>query len=144
MCVCVCIYKIAHNRAIRTCHPSHSCVCVCVFSSHSFRTSSSLDVPAGVTQEKGHTEFFIHLLSAVRATPKEETYLQGRRSSPTHRFTHTSWVSRRLLLCRASTNRGVDFPFCLSTPLHLTRRTHNNPPLLGGHLIVSFKYETML
>ena len=29
--------------------------CVCVFSSHSFWTSSSLDVPAGVTQEEGHT-----------------------------------------------------------------------------------------
>ena len=42
------------------------CVCVCVFSSHSFWTSSSLDVPAGVTQE-GHTGFPIHLLSAVRA-----------------------------------------------------------------------------
>ena len=40
---------------------------VCVFSSHSFWTSSSLDVPAGVTQEEGHTEFLIHLLSAVRA-----------------------------------------------------------------------------
>ena len=26
-----------------------------------------MDVPAGVTQEEGHTEFFIHLLSAVRA-----------------------------------------------------------------------------
>ena len=43
------------------------CVRVCVFSSHSFWTSSSLDVPAGVTQEEGHTGFFIHLLSAVRA-----------------------------------------------------------------------------
>ena len=43
------------------------CVCVCVFSSYSFWTSSSLDVPAGVTQEEGHTGFFIHLLSAVRA-----------------------------------------------------------------------------
>ena len=43
------------------------CVCVCVFSSHSFWTSSSLDVPAGVTQEEGHTRFLIHLLSAVRA-----------------------------------------------------------------------------
>ena len=43
------------------------CVCVCVFSSHSFWTSSSLDVPAGVTQVEGHTGFFIHLLSAVRA-----------------------------------------------------------------------------
>ena len=43
------------------------CVCVCVFSSHSFWTSSSLDVPAGVTQEEGHTGFFIRLLPAVRA-----------------------------------------------------------------------------
>ena len=42
-------------------------LCVCVFSSHSFWTSSSLDVPAGVTQEEGHTGFLIHLLSAVRA-----------------------------------------------------------------------------
>ena len=44
------------------------CVCVlfCLFSSHSFWTSSSLDVPAGVTQEEGHTGFLIHLLSAVR------------------------------------------------------------------------------
>ena len=38
-----------------------------VFSSHSFWTSSSLDVPAEVTQEEGHTGFLIHLLSAVRA-----------------------------------------------------------------------------
>ena len=42
-------------------------MCVCVFPSHSFWTSSSLDVPAGVTQEEAHTGFFIHLLSAVRA-----------------------------------------------------------------------------
>ena len=42
-------------------------LCVCVFSSHLFWTSSSLDVPAGVTQEEGHTGFLIHLLSAVRA-----------------------------------------------------------------------------
>ena len=42
------------------------CVC-CVFSSHLFWTSSSLDVPAGVTQEEDHTGFFIHLLSAVCA-----------------------------------------------------------------------------
>ena len=41
-------------------------VCVCFLPS-SFWTSSSLDVPAGVTQEEGHTVFFIHLLSAVRA-----------------------------------------------------------------------------
>ena len=41
-------------------------VCVCV-SSHPFWTSSSLDVPAGVTQEERHTGFLIHLPSAVRA-----------------------------------------------------------------------------
>ena len=40
---------------------------VIAFSSHSFWTSSSLDVPAGVTQEEGHTGFLIQLLSAVRA-----------------------------------------------------------------------------
>ena len=43
------------------------CMCVCVFSSHLFWTSSSLDVPAGVTQEEGHAGFLIHLPSAVRA-----------------------------------------------------------------------------
>ena len=26
-----------------------------------------MDVPSGVAQEEGHTRFFIHLLSAVRA-----------------------------------------------------------------------------
>ena len=42
------------------------CHCVCVvFSSHSFWTS--MDVPAGVTQEEGNTGFSIHLLSAVLA-----------------------------------------------------------------------------
>ena len=47
--------------------PTVIILCVCVFSSDSFWTSSSLDVPAGVTQEEGHTGFLIHLLSAVRA-----------------------------------------------------------------------------
>ena len=41
--------------------------CVCVISSHLFWASSSLDVPAGATQEEGHTVFLIHLPSAVRA-----------------------------------------------------------------------------
>ena len=45
--------------------PARLCVCVCVFSSHSFWTS--MDVPAGVTQEEGNTGFSIHLLSAVLA-----------------------------------------------------------------------------
>ena len=42
-------------------------LCVCVFFPYSFWTSSSLDVPAGVTQEEGHTGFIIHILSAKRA-----------------------------------------------------------------------------
>ena len=45
-------------------------VCVSEFSSHPFWTSSSLDVPAGVSQEEGHTGFLIHLLSAVRDAPQ--------------------------------------------------------------------------
>ena len=49
---------------IRAAVVDHVCV---VFSSHPFWTSSSLDVPAGVTQEEGHTGFLIHLPSAVRA-----------------------------------------------------------------------------
>ena len=63
-------------------------VCVCVFSSHSFWTSSSLDVPAGVTQE-GHTGFFTHLLSAVRAL-----IFLGRRIQP-----FLSLVDREVEFC---------------------------------------------
>ena len=38
-----------------------------VFSFHLFGTSSSLDIPAGVTQEEGHTGFLIHVPSEVHA-----------------------------------------------------------------------------
>ena len=38
-----------------------------MFSSHLFWTSGLSDVPAGVTQEGGHTGFLNHLPSAVRA-----------------------------------------------------------------------------
>ena len=66
------------------------CVCVFVFPSHSFWTSSSLDVPAGVTQqEEGHTGFFIHLLSAVRAL-----VFLGRRIQP-----FLSLVDREVEFC---------------------------------------------
>ena len=41
-------------------------LCVCVFSSHSFWTSSSLDVSVGVTQEEGRIGCLIRPLSAVR------------------------------------------------------------------------------
>ena len=48
------IYTLLYVMTTHTL-PPYLCVCVCVFSSHSFWTSSSLDVPAGVTQEEGHT-----------------------------------------------------------------------------------------
>ena len=60
-----------------------------MFSSHSFWTSSSLDVPARVSQEEGHIGFFIHLLSAVRAL----TFL-ARRIQPS-----LSLVDREVELC---------------------------------------------
>ena len=92
VCVCVCVFfpfildikfvghtsrgrtggrshKISHPPSFcgACLHAVYCCMCVRVFSSHSFWTSSSLDVPAGVTQEEGHTGFLIHLLSAVRS-----------------------------------------------------------------------------
>ena len=51
-------YTIKLTLGIRT---------IVMFSSLPFWTSISLDVPAGVTQEEGHTGFLIHLPSAVRA-----------------------------------------------------------------------------
>ena len=39
---------------------SEGLVCVCVFSSHSFWTSSSLDVPAGITQTGGRSHRISH------------------------------------------------------------------------------------
>ena len=60
-CKCISLHQLQY------CNIACLLDCVFVFSSHSFWTSSSLDVPAGVTQEEGHTGFFIHLLSAVRA-----------------------------------------------------------------------------
>ena len=58
------IQRKIQKYVLRTFEPPRVCV---VFSSHPFWTSSSLDVPAGVTQEEGHTGFLIHLPSAVRA-----------------------------------------------------------------------------
>ena len=63
-----------------------------MFSSHSFWTSSSLDVPAGVTQEEGHTGFFIHLPSVVSAlinvfyfSENSEYFLDLGKMFPRHR-----------------------------------------------------------
>ena len=71
MCVCMVITYMCVCMVITNMYVS-----VCVFSSHSFWTSSSLDVPAGVTQGEGHTGFFTHLPSAVRA------FLPGSNSRP--------------------------------------------------------------
>ena len=58
--VCVCVCCVCFKKNLNASKPS-------VLSSRLFWTSSSLDVPAGVTQEEGRTGFFIHLPSAVRA-----------------------------------------------------------------------------
>ena len=45
-----------------------TCVCVCMCVAATFILDVRLvDVPAGVTQEEGHTGFLIHLLSSVLA-----------------------------------------------------------------------------
>ena len=54
------VFEIVHEESVKVYHLH---MCVCVFSSHSFWTSSSLDVPAGVTQEEGHTGGRSHRIS---------------------------------------------------------------------------------
>ena len=53
------------RKASVSCRRVCVCVCVCVFFPSIL--DIKLDVPAGVTQEEGHTGFLIHLPSAVRA-----------------------------------------------------------------------------
>ena len=43
---------------------SDACVCACVLPSHFILDVRLVDIPAGVTQEEGHTGF-LHLPSAV-------------------------------------------------------------------------------
>ena len=66
MCIFICDHTMGTRSKYNSIYIIH--IYTCVFSSHSlFWKSSSLDVPAGVTQEEGHTGFVNHLLSAVRA-----------------------------------------------------------------------------
>ncbi|CAM9319032.1 unnamed protein product, partial [Ascophyllum nodosum] len=64
----------------------------CVFSSHSFWTSSSLDVPAGVTQEEGHTKsvFSSHSFwtSSSLDVPAGVTQEEGHTGGRSHRISH--------------------------------------------------------
>ena len=85
---------------------------VCVFSSHSFWTSSSLDVPAGVTQEEGHTGFLIHLLSAVRAL---------------------IFLARRIQPFLSLVDREVEF--CVQTVIHFTFDVGVSPRLFWDNFL---------
>ena len=76
---------------------------MCVFSSHSFWTSSSLDVPAGGTQEEGHTGFLIHLLSAVRTL---------------------IFLARKIQPLPSLVDREVEFNFVYSGRLFCIRKTY--------------------
>ena len=64
-------------------------VCVCVFFPFILDIKFIMNVPAGVTQEEGHTGFLIHLLSAVRAL-----IFLGRRIQP-----FLSLVDREVEFC---------------------------------------------
>ena len=87
---------------------------MCFFSSHSFWTSSSLDVPTGVTQEEGHTGFLIHLLSAVRA------------------FIHFCFTTSPGFFAVQSIRCVFGFhPTCLKKNLNAPRRPSEHPPVKG-------------
>ena len=101
-----------------------------MFSSHPFWTSSSLDVPAGVTQEEGHTGFLIHLPSAVRAL-----IFVARRIQP-----FLSFVDREVELQIVETKKTQTewYNFCNSTSnrfgiIYLQTRTDKHPPTLFPH-----------
>ena len=66
---------------------THTYICVCVFFPFILDVQ---DVPAGVTQEEGHTGFFIHLLSAVQSF----IFLETRRIQP-----FLSLVDREVEFC---------------------------------------------
>ena len=72
------------------------CVCVCVFFPFILDVKFVGRVPAGVTQEEVHTEFLIHLLSAVRAF-----LLLARRIQP-----FLSLVDRDVECCVLTFNRS--------------------------------------
>ena len=82
-----------------------------VFFPHLFRTSSSLDVPTGVTQEEGHTGFLIHLPSAAHAI-----IFIARRIQP-----FLSLVDREVEFCVLTNSPlvGHIYIYFSSTALHL-------------------------
>ena len=81
-------------------------MCVCVF--YSFWTSSSLDVPAGVTQEEGHTGCFTHLPSAVRAL----IFLA------TEGYEVTSELPGRPVVITYTCSKSMDQPGKVANPAH--------------------------
>ena len=60
------VTKWTPRRGKRGKNPVSVCMCVCVVIP-SILDVTFVDVPAGVTQEEGHTGFLIHRPSAVRA-----------------------------------------------------------------------------
>ena len=84
-----------------------TCVCVCVFSSHLFWTSSSLDVPAGVTQirESSH-RILIPGLRAVMKLPREAVRERlARRRREKFRVLPSNGTGKRSRLCTAGWER---------------------------------------
>ena len=82
------------------------------------------------------TFFTIPMNNKIEDLSPRETLFAN---APLHPYEFMGFAA--LAHLQASTNRGVEFPSCLSIHLHLTRRPYN-PPLLGSHLIFSLRYET--
>ena len=85
VCVCVCVFIIC------VC----VCVCVCFFSSHSFWTSSSLDVPSrGHTGGRSHRIFHPPFCGACLNFSREKDNFSPRRIQP-----FLSLVDREVEFC---------------------------------------------
>ena len=107
---------------------------MCVFFSHLFWTSSSLDVPAGVTQEERHTGFLIRLPSAVRAL-----IFLARRIQP-----FLSLVDREVEFC-VSTCWAFLFIYFLVRKIPFTGiRTHVSTCQKVTRLLLSYRGDRLL
>ena len=110
---------------------------MCVFSCHSFWTSSSLDVPAGVTQEEGHTGFLIHLLSVVRALVSLARRIQPFLPSSTVKSNFVYYNDSIFLkkLCTLTNQNTISGELCICTACAIwyTRAQIDAPARLEAH-----------
>ena len=103
------------------------CFCSCCFLPILSGHTSSLDVPAGVTQEKGHTGIFIHLPSAVRTL-----VFLARRIQP-----FLSLVDREVEFCDLIV---LHFRWAFFIFYFLVRKI---PFTVPGHIVIKYSVEKL-